>query len=118
MMRIAVEIHPGGESDGKKTIAEITIGNITGLTEMSDYSVLYRFEDGRTGTAFVFGHARSQGFFPLVCRAVAAIEERLKVGTSTACVLCGESTKLPPTCIECDASGRSRAALQAKGESK
>ena len=80
MLRVIVEIVPGGREREKRVIGELEISNITELAEDSDYRVVARLE-GKTQKPFVIkSHRRSLGWGPLVVRIIQELKfkERAK----------------------------------------
>ena len=74
MMRVIVEIHPGGDASRKKTIANIDIANMSGLSERSNYEYEAQFpETGATLRERVTGHWRDDGWLPLVQRVLMGV---------------------------------------------
>ncbi len=73
MMRLVVEIHPGGDELSKRTIASIDIANVSELAPTSSYEVSAYFE-GRTRSFMVHGHKREDGWVPLVNCVLATLE--------------------------------------------
>jgi hypothetical protein len=73
MLRITVELWPGGRKEFRKEIASMAIGNVSDLAETSDYRV--RFEEkgaphlgieGSCGEVYVLDHNRSQTVWALL----------------------------------------------------
>jgi hypothetical protein len=75
MLVVKLEVWPNGKEIGKQEIGRLDIGNITRLSEMSDY--IYRFR-GSAGVAdgMVEAHERAKGAWELVRRVLerAAVE--------------------------------------------
>lgn len=75
MIRITVEVWPGGFADGKRTIGAMNIANLSDLAAVSDYSAdiweagspLTR-RDERQYSVQVRGHVRSLGVWTLVSK--------------------------------------------------
>lgn len=75
MMRVSVELHPGGDAGRKKTIATFDIANMSELAPTSAYRV-----HGWTDRLGLFvkrveGHDRASGWIPLVKRILDLIAE-------------------------------------------
>ena len=73
MMRVTVEIHPGGSSADARQIASIDFENISDLASVSDYHVVAKLEDRSPFRTVLRGHPRASGWMPLVQRALAVI---------------------------------------------
>lgn len=72
MLRVIVEIHPGGRADAKRTIATLDVGNISQLAEISNYKVVARTDESIHPKEFIVrGHVRSRGW-PSLLRAICA----------------------------------------------
>lgn len=72
MLRLTLEEWPGGDPNRRRVIGTIDISNVTDLAPISDY----RVEQDRPGVRvarFVTGHVRSDGPWPLVAKALAAL---------------------------------------------
>jgi hypothetical protein len=82
MLVITIDILPGGDPRRRKTIASMTIGNISNLADISDY-VVQGFEEVdtlsgsqlRAARTFVRGHDRRQHVWPLIAKAADALAE-------------------------------------------
>lgn len=78
MMRIIVEIHPGGDERRKRTMVVADVANVTGLDPWSDYEVDALFNptqiDERRVREKVFQHERQRGWAMLVRRVFERIE--------------------------------------------
>jgi hypothetical protein len=87
MLRIKIELLPGGREAGKKELACAEIANISDLNDTSDYAVAFcEHENQLAGTArwkakgFVRGHNRRQSVWRLVAKAaVIAADEATRV---------------------------------------
>ncbi|QOZ51575.1 hypothetical protein [Bradyrhizobium sp. CCBAU 53338] len=73
MLRVTVELFPGGAADFRRTIAVMHIGNISDLANRSDYRVdISEGENPLTGnapatrTVFVRDHDRRQSVWRLI----------------------------------------------------
>lgn len=72
MIRVTVEIVPGGDEARARQIGMLEIGNQSGLAAISDYAVRVTTQDEnekRVKVLGVYGHRRSDGFWPLVAMA-------------------------------------------------
>lgn len=75
MMRVVIEMHPGGDASRKKTVASFDIANVSELAEESNYTVV-----GKTDRLGVFrtsieNHMRSHGWIPLLKRILDRLAE-------------------------------------------
>lgn len=82
MLRVIIEILPGGQSQLRRTIASMRIGNISDLAEVSDYRVdaiesanQLAGTPSRSATCTVTGHDRRQSVWTLVAKAADEIEK-------------------------------------------
>jgi hypothetical protein len=82
MLRVIIEILPGGQSQLRRTIASMRIGNISDLAEVSDYRVdaiesanHLAGTPSRSATCTVTGHDRRQSVWTLVAKAADEIEK-------------------------------------------
>lgn len=82
MIRVTIEILPGGYAEGRRTIGLMHIANISDLARRSDYRVdLTEGENPLTGTkaftcaGYVRGHDRNQSVWSLVWNAIAAVKD-------------------------------------------
>ncbi|MDT3687932.1 MAG: hypothetical protein RO009_23155 [Pseudorhodoplanes sp.] len=75
MLRVKVELVPGGWEGGSREIARAEIGNISNLADMSDYAV--RVSEGRNSVAGteawscegkIFAHDRRTSVWSLVAK--------------------------------------------------
>ena len=86
MMRVTVEIWPGGDSKRARRMAVIDIANLSGLAPVSDYSVEAVVNPGQPDEAAVKsrvdGHVRADGWAALVQKVmpplVAHVRSRLR----------------------------------------
>lgn len=70
MLVIRVEIWPGGNPRGRRTIGTAAIANVSELANVSDYTVALMDERGYVSDVReVHRHRRSAGFWPLLARA-------------------------------------------------
>lgn len=65
-----MEVVPGGDEEQAWVIDRVYIGNVTGLADVADYAVTSLPPDGPLREATVVGHRRSDGWRPLVRRAI------------------------------------------------
>lgn len=69
MLLVRVELWPGGDRHRRREVAVLTIANVTELSDVSDYAVVRVDDSGRAEAAFVRGHRRADGLWPLISRA-------------------------------------------------
>jgi hypothetical protein len=81
MLRVTVELVPGGPPATRHTIGLMTIGNISDLADVSDYRVnVAEAANPLIGTPLqvrnfvVHGHSRRQSVWRLLARAIADME--------------------------------------------
>jgi hypothetical protein len=83
MLRIKIELIPGGREAEKRELACAEIANVSALQDASDYAVAFCEKENRVagtaawrGKGFVRGHNRQQSVWRLVAKAcvVAAAE--------------------------------------------
>jgi hypothetical protein len=81
MLRVTVELVPGGAEPFRRTIGLMTIGNISDLADVSDYQVsVTEGANALTGTPpqarifTVHGHSRRQSVWKLVARVITEME--------------------------------------------
>jgi len=75
LIRITVEVWPGGFADGKRTIGAMNIANVSDLAAVSDYKAdiweagnpMTR-RDERQCSVHVRGHVRSLGVWTLIAK--------------------------------------------------
>jgi len=79
MIKVTIEIIPGGYAEGRRTIGLMHIANISDLARRSDYRVdLAEGENPLAGTksftctVYVRGHDRNQSVWSLIEKAIAA----------------------------------------------
>lgn len=78
MIRVVVEIHPGGLSVFKRTLATIDVTNISaGATEFGDYTVNAELE-GKPSRVVVCNHRRSSGWMRLIRDALLELDDKLR----------------------------------------
>jgi hypothetical protein len=82
MLRVVIEILPNGHRELRRTIASMSIGNVSNLADVSDYKVDAMESANpltgtppRTATCEVTGHDRRQSVWALVAKAAAEIEK-------------------------------------------
>lgn len=81
MIRVTIEIFPGGYADGRRTIGLMQIANISDLARRSDYRVeLMEGANPLAGTeafgctVFIRDHDRNQSVWSLIAKAIAAAQ--------------------------------------------
>ncbi|MGY3133417.1 hypothetical protein ACVWZM_004099 [Bradyrhizobium sp. USDA 4501] len=86
MIKVTVEILPGGYAEGRHTIGLMHIANISNLAPRSDYRVDFMEGDNpfagtkaRASTVYVRNHDRKQSAWSLIAAALAALK-RAEVG--------------------------------------
>jgi hypothetical protein len=88
MMRVTVEVWPGGDHLRPKRLATIEIANISGLASKSDYSVIAVLDPGREGQVTlrdrVTNHERDRGWQRLVRRTLERLEAHAERGSTHA----------------------------------
>ncbi|MGY4224975.1 hypothetical protein ACVMIH_002336 [Bradyrhizobium sp. USDA 4503] len=81
MLRVTIEILPGGAEELRRTVGLMTIGNISNFADVSDYSV--RATEGanplagtpsQTRNFIVRRHARHQSVWKLLARILAEMD--------------------------------------------
>lgn len=96
MIVVKVELWPGGNGRRAKAIGAMQIANVSGLADVSDYSVR-AFEDAsqvtgeyaRHATFQVCGHSRKQFVFALVAAAARRFVELMEAERKASCVTRG-----------------------------
>ena len=73
MLKLTIEILPGGDGGRAKKLAVLDIANVSGLAPVSDYALTL---DGKY-LGSVIGHPREKGMWPLLARAVQKVEDEL-----------------------------------------
>lgn len=66
MLRVTIELLPGGNTFRKKVLGVVDIANVSGLADVSDYLVTF----GKVALE-LRDHRRADGWLPLVARAFA-----------------------------------------------
>lgn len=73
MLRVTIEMIPGGDERQCRTIGSIEISNVSGLAPVSDYvATLYGGDGNEQSRCSVSGHARSRGWQVLLVRVLGA----------------------------------------------
>jgi hypothetical protein len=82
MLRVIVELVPGGHRELRRTIASMNIGNQSNLADISDYKIgamesanQLTGTPSRSATCTVVGHDRRQSVWSLIAKAAAEIEK-------------------------------------------
>jgi hypothetical protein len=82
MLRVIVEIVPGGYRELRRSIASMAIANISDLASISDYRVEgmesanhLAGTPSRSATCTVHGHDRRQSVWALIAKAAAELEK-------------------------------------------
>jgi hypothetical protein len=82
MLRVIVEILPGGHRELRRTIASMAIGNTSELADVSNYTIdvmesanHLTSTPSRSATVTVTGHDRRQSVWALIAKAAAEIEQ-------------------------------------------
>lgn len=73
MLVIKVEVWPNGRESGAREIARAGAANVSDMAELSDYQVVRVDERGERADAWVVGHRREDGPWPLVAAAASAV---------------------------------------------
>lgn len=71
MMRVRIEIVPGGREAGRRVIEELFVWNVSALADVSDYGYQFNSDPREVGTLdarYVRNHERSDGAWELVRR--------------------------------------------------
>jgi hypothetical protein len=81
MLRVIVELVPGGHRELRRTIASMAIGNVSDLADISDYRVdamestnRLAGTPSRSTTCIVSRHDRRQSVWSLIAKAAEAIQ--------------------------------------------
>jgi hypothetical protein len=76
MLRVTIEMVPGGFAPLRRTIASMTVGNVSDLADISDYRVdameganPHTGEPLRSATCTIVGHDRRQSVWALLAKA-------------------------------------------------
>jgi hypothetical protein len=82
MIRVTIEILPGGYAEGRRTIGLMHIANISNLAPRSDYRVDCTEGDNplagtkaRACAVYVRGHNRNQSVWSLIAAALTAVTD-------------------------------------------
>jgi hypothetical protein len=82
MLRVIVELVPGGHRELRRTIASMNIGNESNLADISDYKIdameaanQLTGTPARSATCTITGHDRRQSVWVLIAKAAAEIEK-------------------------------------------
>jgi hypothetical protein len=82
MLRVIVEILPGGHRELRRTIASVAIGHVSDLADISDYKIdameaanRLTGTPSRSATCVVARHDRRQSVWALIAKAAAEIEK-------------------------------------------
>lgn len=70
MIKIRIEIWPGGDESRAQTLGVINIANISNLAEVSDYACQAADQHGKSVKFDILNHRRSAGWLKLVTLAV------------------------------------------------
>lgn len=73
MLRVTVEIVPGGDEARSRILGRVMIANRSGLAPVSDYKAWHVGPDGAKTVAGILGHRRSDGWVPLLRRTLDAL---------------------------------------------
>lgn len=65
MLRVTIELVPGGDEDRAHVIEQMTIANISDLADVSDYDYAFT-ERGKIRYGRKYGHHRADGAWDLV----------------------------------------------------
>lgn len=71
MLRVTIELLPGGREARKKVLGWFELSNISELADISDYAFHGSIEPGgrdRVVQGHILQHARASGWLPLVIR--------------------------------------------------
>jgi hypothetical protein len=82
MLRVTIELVPGGYDPLRRTIASMSIGNVSDLADISDYRIdavesanPMTLKPARSATCTVLRHDRRQSVWSLISKAATAIQE-------------------------------------------
>jgi hypothetical protein len=82
MLRVIVEILPGGHRELRRTLGSMAIANISDLASISDYRIeamesanRLTGTPSRSATCTVHGHDRHQSVWALIAKAASAVQE-------------------------------------------
>jgi hypothetical protein len=79
MLRITIDLIPGGREHAKRALATATISKMSGLAEVSDYAIEAKtatraepsWQPAWEGRGMISGHDREQSVWALVAKAAA-----------------------------------------------
>lgn len=69
MLRVTIELVPGGDEDRAHVIEQMTIANVSNLADVSDYDIAMT-DGGQRYYGTVHDHVRAHGAWELVDRAL------------------------------------------------
>jgi hypothetical protein len=82
MLKVVIELHPGGHHERRTTIASMAISNISNLSAISDYRIDAMEAANhlagtrpRSTTCKVVGHDRRQSVWALLAKAATELEK-------------------------------------------
>jgi hypothetical protein len=82
MLRVIIELVPGGHRELRRTIASMQIGNVSDLADISDYRINamesanpMTSKPAVSATGIVVGHDRRQSVWSLIAKAASAIQQ-------------------------------------------
>jgi len=82
MLRVTIDLVPGGFEPGRRTIASMQIANVSDLADVSDYAIAVveaanalAGTPSRSGTCLVAGHDRRAPVWALLAKAAQAALE-------------------------------------------
>jgi hypothetical protein len=81
MLKVTVDLHPGGASEFRRTLGTMTISNVTELSDISDYEITateaaspLTGQPARMRWFRLRGHHRRQSVWKLVASAIAGLD--------------------------------------------
>lgn len=81
MLKITIELHPGGSAAMAKTLGAMTVSNMSELADVSDYEIVtaesanpLTGQPSKISWHRVYGHSRRQSVWKLVSAAIAGLE--------------------------------------------
>lgn len=82
MLKVTVDLHPGGASEFRRTLATMTVSNVTELSDLSDYEITATEAasvlTGEPAKMFWFRlrrHHRRQSVWKLIAAAIAGLDD-------------------------------------------